>query len=246
MATYRELVYLTLDELKIQTDDSLFEPEHIVFLINKYRPMLLKQRYGDVRKEIPDSNFQTIKMTLMDSPNPASILNASMHYMKTVYKVPAVMNMNGTPRIVTLSPPTDYWGGELTYVNKDRFKYIGYNKFLLNFVYGSLHPDGYLYLKSANNPLLFSLANVMITSIFENPIDANKYDYLAENIKTDILDIECPLEANLVPALVKMVKEELAPTQYTPTDDINNAHEDAPDEADKRAYYNSMKHNRQV
>jgi hypothetical protein len=42
MATYREITYLILDELKTNSDDSFFEREHVLFLMDKYRAFLLK------------------------------------------------------------------------------------------------------------------------------------------------------------------------------------------------------------
>ena len=44
MATYKELVYMCLDELKLKSDDSFIQQEHIIFLLDKYRAFILKQR----------------------------------------------------------------------------------------------------------------------------------------------------------------------------------------------------------
>ena len=43
--TYREIVYMCLDTLKITSDDSIFNEDHILFLINRYRSILLQQKY---------------------------------------------------------------------------------------------------------------------------------------------------------------------------------------------------------
>lgn len=224
MATYRELVYMTLDELKIQSDDSYFEEEHVIFLINKYRPFLLKQRYSDVRNIIPDSNYQSIKLELQASPSPSSFLTPTINYMRSRVPIPTVMNLNGGRVITSLSGEGDYWGGEFTYVNKDRFKYVGTNRFLPNIVYGSINPDNYLYLKSGQT--ITTMSKIRLTSIFENPIDAfnthNGYD-------SDPLDIECPLEANLIVPLIQLVAKELLPSIMRVSDDENNAKDDGPD-----------------
>lgn len=66
MSTYRELIYMCLDEIKVISDDSYFEEEHVSFLLDKFRPFLLKQRYGDVRKEVPQSNYQEICLDLKE------------------------------------------------------------------------------------------------------------------------------------------------------------------------------------
>jgi hypothetical protein len=42
MTTYRELVYMVLDELKAKSDDFYYTEDHIIFLLDKYRAFLLK------------------------------------------------------------------------------------------------------------------------------------------------------------------------------------------------------------
>ena len=49
MSTYRELVYIILDQIRATSDDSLYNDAHISYLIDKYRSMLLKQKYSDVK-----------------------------------------------------------------------------------------------------------------------------------------------------------------------------------------------------
>lgn len=234
MATYRELVYIILDELKIQSDDSYFEEEHIMFLINKYRPLILKQRYSDIRKEIPDANYQSINITMVDSPEVTGNLDGSMHYRKSNVKIPTILNLNGGQRIITLSYKSDYWSGEITYVSKDRFKYIGYNKWIASTVYGSIGPDSYLYIKSADTNII-QLNGVKLTSIFEDPTEVNKLDVDINGKIKDPMDIECPFEANLIPVLVEMVLKSLIPALARPSDNVNNANDDITDIANTAA-----------
>ena len=40
MRTYRQLIYLVLDELKLMSDDSSFTEDHIIFLLSKYRAFI--------------------------------------------------------------------------------------------------------------------------------------------------------------------------------------------------------------
>ena len=58
--TYAEVVYMILDELKLSSDDSYFNEYHVLTLADKYRAMILKQRYKDIRKQVPYSNYQEI------------------------------------------------------------------------------------------------------------------------------------------------------------------------------------------
>ena len=58
--TYREIVYSILDLLKQSSDDSFYTEEHVLFLVSKMRAAILKQTYANIKKEIPESNYQTI------------------------------------------------------------------------------------------------------------------------------------------------------------------------------------------
>lgn len=63
MNKYKDVVYMILDELKIQSDDSIFTEDHIIYLINKVRPLLLENKYKKAQ-DISDSNYQTICLDL--------------------------------------------------------------------------------------------------------------------------------------------------------------------------------------
>lgn len=65
MSTYREVIYMVSDEIKASSDDAYFTEEHIMFLLKTYRAFILKQRYADVKKQIPESNYQTICIDLI-------------------------------------------------------------------------------------------------------------------------------------------------------------------------------------
>ena len=69
MSTYRELTHMVLDELKIISDDSHFQEEHVIFLLDKYRSLILKQKYEKEKKEMPESNYQTICLDLETIPS---------------------------------------------------------------------------------------------------------------------------------------------------------------------------------
>ena len=142
MSTYRELVYLILDELKGVSDDFSYTQDHIIFLLDKYRGFILKQRYSDIRKQIPESNYQTLCLDLIKVPAISDEVCGEGSYLRSKEKVPYIMNI-GTPRVY----PTDYYKGEITIISRDRMRYVGYNKYLQNIIYCSINPDSYLYFK---------------------------------------------------------------------------------------------------
>ena len=220
--TYREIVYMCLDELKLHSDDASYTEEHIMFLLGKYRAFLLKQRYSDVKKQIPESNYQTVCLDLIEVPAISGKPCEGGSYLRSKDKVPFLMKI-GTPRVY----PIDYYQGEITYVSRERMRYVGYNKYLENIIYTSIGPDNYLYFKSFNPQYLY-LEKVRMTGIFEDPKAASELQCPNENGDTvcDVLDREFPIESALVPPLIQLVVEELTKAEYKPEDKENNSDDD--------------------
>ena len=219
MSTYRELVYLVLDELKLASDDSTFTEDHVVFLLNRYRTFLLKQRYSDIKKQIPDSNYQSICMDLIQVPTISGEPCEGGTYLRSSVKVPIPMQI-GSPKVT----PMDYYQGEITYVSRERMRYVGYNRFLPNIIYCSIGPDQYLYFKSFNPQYLY-LEKVKFTGVFENAEKASELECGTSDI-CDILDKEFPIEDSLISPLIELVLKELAGPAWKPQDDTNNASDD--------------------
>lgn len=91
MSTFRQLTYLVLDKLKAVTNDSHFQEEHVLFMLNTYRTFLLKQRYSDIKKEMPESNYQTICIDLEQVNAINGISCEGADYLKSVQEIPNLM-----------------------------------------------------------------------------------------------------------------------------------------------------------
>ena len=220
--TYREIVYMILDEIKSVSDDAFFTEDHIIFLIGKLRTFLIKQRYSDIKKQIPESNYQTICLDLIKVPAISGEPCEGGSYLRSKEKIPFLMKI-GNPRVY----PIDYYQGEITYVSRDRMRYVGYNKYLQNIIYASLGPDNYLYFRSFNPQFLY-LEKVRMTGIFEDTLAASELQCPDENGDTvcDVLDREFPIENALIPQLIQLVVEELTKAEYKPEDKENNSDDD--------------------
>lgn len=229
MSTYKELVYICLDELKLHSDDAVFTEDHVIFLLNKYRVFLLKQRYSDIKKQIPESNYQTICLDLIEVPAISGEPCEGGSYLRSKEKIPFLMKI-GNPKVY----PVDYYQGEITYVSRERMRYVGYNKYLKNIIYASLGPDNYLYFKSFNPQYLY-LEKARMTGIFEDPQAASELQCSDENgnIVCDVLDRTFPIEDALIPPMVELVVKELLGAEYRPADETNDAKDNLSDVTSK-------------
>ena len=218
MTTYRELIYMCLDVLKGTSDDFSYTEEHIAYLLDKFRALLLKQRYGaDPKKHVPYSNYQNIIITfnnIKDSDKPKLILKSDKN-------VPYTLQL-GIPRITSNSD--NYYTENYEYVSRERFKFTGNNKYLKNITYFAIDNDNAIlmwnndkYWITAGNKTIYTGPNsLQLTAIFENPrsiqLDSTKH----------WMDNEFPLEESLITTLIEMTVNALAKAVTAPTDTINN------------------------
>lgn len=234
--TYREITYMCLDQLKVASDDSYFTVEHVLFLVSKIRALILKQRYSDIKKEIPQSNYQTICLDLIQVPAIAGEPCEGGTYLRSEKKIPSTMSI-GTN---TVYPVDFYQGTHITYVSRERMRYVGENRWLKNIIYVSKGPDDYLYFKSSNPQFLY-LEKVRMTGIFEDPDKAAELECDSDK-PCDVLDREFPLEEGLASTVIELVVKYLSGAVYRGRDTENNASDDLSDIASfiKRNMKNSF------
>lgn len=219
MSTYKELVYIVLDELKLSSDDSYFTEEHVLALLGKYRGFLLKQRYSDVKKDIPESNYQTICLGLIEVPAIPDNECEGGVYLRSEKTIPHLMKI-GSPKVY----PIDYFqGGNISLVSMQRMRYVGYNRWLPNIIYAAFGPDNHLYFKSGNPQFLY-MQKARLTGIFEDPEKIVELQCEGNDESScDPMDKSFPMEEALVPQLIELVVKELRGPVYSSEDKENNA-----------------------
>ena len=223
MNTYKEIVYMVLDELRILSDDSTFNENHIIFLASKYRSLLLKQKYSNIKVEIPLSNYQELCIGLEKVDAIDGLPCEGGYYLRSTKPIPALMTI-GNPKVY----PVDYYQGDmLTYVSKERMMFTGFNKYLKNIIYCSIAPNEYLYLKSQNPQFLY-LEKVRIYAIFEDP---EKAEELSCDATCDIMDSVFPCEDDMIPMVVQSCVKELSGSVYRPKDNANDGRDTLPQDA---------------
>lgn len=226
MATYREMIYMVLDEAKIASDDAFYTKEHIMFLLNKYRAAVLKQNYIQSKAVnrsyqysiVQDDNYQMLCIDLVPTASFDGIECVGNDYLKSKEKLPSLLNI-GTTRLST----ADQFQGDMSLVSNIRFPYAS-SRYSRDWIYGTIGKDGYLYLKSCN-PQFYYLESVKLTAVFANPEKAANLE-CGESDNCELLDKRYPLEEALIPFVIKGIIDEIYPKSKTPQDTSNNAHDD--------------------
>lgn len=215
---------MVLDMLKVTSDDATFTEDHVIFLAGRYRSFLLKQRYSqDLKKQIPESNYQTLCLELEKAEAIEGFPCEGGYYLRTTKEVPVTLPC-GTTRLFTSG---SYYHGEITFVSRDRMKYTGYNKWMQNIIYACLDPSGRIYLNSRNPQFLY-LEKAQLQGIFENAEEASELecDNQGNPETCDILDRDFPLEDALIAPLIELITKELSPSIAAPEDKENDANDE--------------------
>lgn len=209
MTTYREAIYMCLDLLKGTSDDFSYTEDHIAYLLDKFRALLLKQRYGaDPKKHIPYTNYQTIEVTF----TPKEVKDI----IKSDNQIPNMLQL-GIPRIIT--PDNYYYDYKFEFTSRERLPFTGNNRFTSMINYCAIDEDNYVLYKTKPNQWVMTEDTIQLTpdrfsivGIFENPKDL--YD--------DYMDEVLPIEETLITSLIGMVVDSLAKAVTAPSDTINN------------------------
>ena len=225
-----ELVYSILDLAKASSsDDSFFTEEHVLFLCKKYRAFLIKKEQDkeksstDVASEF---EYQQICLDLEKVPAIDGEPCTGGYYLRTTQKIPKILE--GTqPRVY---PIDFYQGTNISYVSRDKMRYVGNNKYLRNIIYSSLGPDLHLYLNSSNPQFLY-MKQLRMSAIFEDVDEAAGLlcDSDGTSESCDVLDAEFPIREYLVPPLIELVVKALTGSSVIREDEVNNAKDDAPE-----------------
>lgn len=217
----KELIYMCLDLCKEFSDDSSFTEEHVLFLLNKYRSLVLKQEYERQKKESSIENKQSICLNLEAVDE--NINNPCGEFMlRSVEKIPTTLEFS-QPQVSTIS---FFSNPMMCYVTPEKLKFVNYNKFLQNIIYCALAPDGHVYLKSSN-PQFQYLERIKLSAVFEDFEEASNLscDEEGNQDNCDIMEKEFPLESYLVPALINDVVKQLLGSRYIPKDSSNDAND---------------------
>ena len=217
-----EIVYYCLDAIKAFSDDSSVNEDHIIFLLSKYRGALLQQ-YHNIKKVIPESNYQVICLQMENTGavpcigGPRLVSTQELPDMIPIGK-PAILLLNGLESEI------------IEFVPFSRLKAVGWNKWKKNFIYASIGPDSHLYM-TFSNPQAQYLTSIKLKGIFEDYEKAAELECEDESSSTscDPMEKEFPIEVALVPDLIARVVKDALGIAYRPADKTNNAADDLSD-----------------
>ena len=226
MATYRQIVYLVLDEIKSLNGDSTITGEHVLFLANHYRLFLLQQKKlrEQFASKFSQSNQQVVCLDLEQTDAIPGMDFCNDTYLRSIQEIPTLFDTESAKVF-----PFDYfYAKNIAVVSKDRFKFVGHNKYMQSIIYCTLGQDNHLYLKGANPQFLY-MEKVRMAGIFEDAEKAAELTCDDSGNNCDILDQEFPLQGDLVQSMIELIVKELYGAEWRQGDEGNNSKDDLAD-----------------
>ena len=224
----KEIIYMVLDLAGITSDDSYITESHALFLCRKYRAFLIKKEQ-EKKSSVEAADIFEQQQICLDLEKVAAIDGSPCtggYYLRTTKAIPKIVE--GTqPQVY----PIDYYQGiNISYISRDRMRYVGTNKYLNNIIYTSIGPDFHVYLKSSN-PQFMYLKKLRMSAVFEDfdAIAELLCDDNGESQICDVMDMEFPIREYLVPLLIELVVKAITGGEHQPTDKENDANDDLTD-----------------
>lgn len=225
----KDLVYYILDNVKLISDDTIINEGHVMFLIKKYRSLLIKKEQDKEKANKTEQSEYEVQQICLHLEKVHAIDGEPCtggYYLRTKEKIPKLFD-DTTPNLY----PIDYYQGiNICYVPRNRMRYIGTNKYLQNIIYVSLAPNYHLYF-SSNNPLFMYLKEIRMSGVFEDYDEASKLscDNEGNDTSCDALEAEFPIRDYLVPILLEMCIKDITGVAYKPKEDTNDAKDNLAD-----------------
>ena len=204
--------------------------------------LLFTQKYKGKKVEIPSAYYQRLNVYFDIS------YNDGLTY-KSIKQLPNILDITNLWQY-TFVHNDGMRTENLNFINPQKFKVVGYNKWLRGQVYITIDLDNYMYAKipaisSGNSINLISESEtgtlisedglnqlvaenlvdsyVYYDTILDNPIEGYRFN---DNDELDVLDFTFPCEESLIQPIIDLCVKEIAAINGITRDVTNNATED--------------------
>lgn len=214
--TLREIIYDILEIVNAYSDDSKISEEHVAFMVNNKRNMLLKQYMSNIKKEIPQEAIQNICVTLAEDTN---CLEDSI-VVKSTIKFPPTLDNTGRSNIVKAYGSNSRFLKNVNVIDYSRLPYVASERYNKHMLFITLDPKSYVIVFNSDNKHIL-MENIELEGVFENPEEAYTLtcDY---DSSIDFYDTQYPIESAMIEPLRQSIVQELVTKYKIPLDHIND------------------------
>ncbi len=222
MATFNEVIYSVRERIRQHTDDSDIDNRQILFELNIQRGLFYRNEYNKNNRTIDDEIKQIICVPLIHAVPEDCGCSDDCKYLRSTIKLPTFIELHDKNAITAIKS-SKIGSIPFTFVPYNKFPFVGNNKFNKNAVFVTLHPSGYLYLKSAN-PNYLLINKVTVQGVFENPLEASKLCD-GDNCPNDIMESVYPVKSYVLAYIMDIIVQLFINKLSLPKDLTNNSNE---------------------
>lgn len=219
MATLKEIRYSIREAFALYGDDDNISNEYIDYKIHTTRAMLLAQRFSSRSFIVPNIIRQHFYHDLALSEG-NEFVNGIGTILATTTEIQRPLepfNLKNNIRITSGS----YSDINFTFVDNNRFPYVGINKWNSQQIYATIGTDWKIYFTSMN-PRIKLLERIKLSLVAANPETAYPYtiDY---NPSVSFDEITYPLNDELIVELTDIIIKQLTVNLMAKEDKVNDS-----------------------
>ena len=219
MATLKEIRYSVKEALAIYNEDSNISNEYIDYKIHTTRAMLLAQRFSSRSFVIPNVIRQHFyhDLSLQEDNEFVDGIGTVLATTTSIQTPLEPFNLKNNIRITSGS----YSDISFSFIDNNRFPYVGRNKWLQNIVYCAIGTDWKIYFTSSN-PKVKMLEQVKVSMVCANPELAYPYT-IGYDSSVEFDDTEYPLNSELIVELTDIIIKQLTINLTAKEDKVNDS-----------------------
>ena len=218
--TLKEIIYDINETLNAYSDDHKLSEEHIAFMINNKRNLLLKQYMSNLIKEVPQEAIQSICLNLELNRN----CFENIQVLRSTIKIPATLDNTGRSNIIKAYTPLRFIKN-INIIDYSRIPFVYAEKYNKTQLFVAVDPKSYLIVFNTDN-LHLDLELLEIEGVFENPEEAYNLSCEASINNCDFFDSQYPIESALIDPIKNQIVNELLLKYKIPMDSENNSEND--------------------
>jgi hypothetical protein len=212
--TYNEIIYTVRESIRRYTLDSTIDDREIIFQVNMQRALHLRNEYNKSARNAIETVKQTICLNLTQVED----------CLLTTTTIPKFIELHEKPAIsrITSKIQSDI---PFDFVPFVKLPFVGNGRFNRKNVFISLTPDSKLLVKSGN-PLIKMLDRILVTGIYENPLELKDFKCnFEQSVDCYSDDAEYPLTPHIFIYILPYVTDYFLRKLQVPRDTTNNANE---------------------
>lgn len=222
MATYNQLIFDTLEDLKKNHVSSHVDIDYrqIIYKYDQQRELWLGREFSKPGSLVESYLISKIGCLELQVSNPIECcIEADCKILRTKKKLPRFISKSGKPLITSLLLAGDY-KTNLSLVEHDRLQYVTYGKYKPNkpiaFIY-----DGYLFIQP-NSISDMMLEGVYLQGVIADTLLLEEYNK-CDNGACFSLDDQYPFDGEKLAYIKQYVKNEFIGSIQMPNDTINDS-----------------------